>query len=103
MVPLPPSRYAGIPMAEIVTNEGRPIAYLRRRFLPPLDLSAPAAEHAVRDGDRLDVVAAQFLGDPELFWKLADANRSLNPFELIPPVRVPDRPPVRLRIPLLGG
>ena len=102
MAPLPPSRYAGLPIAELVTADDRRIAYLPRRFLPPLDLAAPAAEHQIRDGERLDVVAAQYLGDPELFWKLADANQALNPFDLIPVDR-PVGPPPRLRIPLLGG
>ena len=103
MAPLPPSRYAGLPTAELVTPDGRPVAYLLRRFLPPLDPAAPVAEHQVRDGDRLDVVAARYLGDPELFWKLADANRALNPFDLIPPTGAAGGPPARLRIPLVGG
>ena len=103
MAPLPPSRYAGLPTAEFVAPDGRRVAYLLRRFLPPLDPDAPAAEHSVRDGDRLDLVAARYLGDPELFWKLADANRALSPFDLVPPAGAADGPPARLRIPLVGG
>ena len=33
-------------------------------------------------GDRLDNIAARYLGDPELFWRLCDANVALRPTEL---------------------
>ena len=35
------------------------------------------------DGDRLDSLAARYLGDPELYWLLADANGVLRPDELL--------------------
>ena len=31
--------------------------------------------------DRLDVMAAQYLGDPELFWRICDANGAMRPEE----------------------
>ena len=34
-------------------------------------------------GDRLDNLAAKYFGDPELFWRLCDANGALRPDELI--------------------
>jgi hypothetical protein len=34
------------------------------------------------DGERLDQVAARFLGDPLLAWRLSDANGALDPAEL---------------------
>jgi hypothetical protein len=36
----------------------------------------------VADGERLDLIAARFLGDPEQFWRLCDANRTLRPEDL---------------------
>jgi hypothetical protein len=39
-------------------------------------------EHAVVAADRLDNLAARYLGDPEQFWRLCDANRALQPAEL---------------------
>jgi nucleoid-associated protein YgaU len=33
-------------------------------------------------GDRLDNLAARYLGDPEQFWKICDANNVLRPDEL---------------------
>jgi len=31
-------------------------------------------EHAVTEGERLDHIAAKYLGDPEQFWQLCDAT-----------------------------
>ena len=33
-------------------------------------------------GDRLDLVAARYLGDPTAAWQVADANGALDPDEL---------------------
>jgi hypothetical protein len=57
------------------------------------------AEHVVTDGDRLDNVTARYLGDPELFWRVADANLAMQPEELTGP----DRRGRRMRIPLPTG
>ena len=78
----PGSRYSGIETAKLFTAEGEEIVYLRRRFVPPPERFATLREHVVAQGDRLDNVAAQHLGDPELFWRLCDANRALRPDEL---------------------
>ena len=44
---------------------------------------AAVQEHAVAEGDRLDNVAARYLGDPELFGRICDANRALRPDALL--------------------
>ena len=38
--------------------------------------------HTVVQGDRLDNIAAQYLGDPEKFWLICDANVAMRPEEL---------------------
>ena len=78
----PNSRYLGIDTATLTTTEGRVVAYLRRRFVPPQESFALLQEYTVKQGDRLDNLAAKFLGDPELFWQLCDANGALRPEEL---------------------
>jgi nucleoid-associated protein YgaU len=48
----------------------------------PLDLP-PAADDAVhvwREGDSLEAVASTLLGDPALWWILADVNEITDPF-----------------------
>jgi len=78
----PSSRYSGIETAKLETAAGETIIYLRRRFVPQPERFALLREHIVTQGDRLDNVTAQHLGDPELFWRLCDANRALRPDEL---------------------
>ena len=34
------------------------------------------------EGERLDNLAAQYIGDSELFWRICDANRAMRPAEL---------------------
>jgi hypothetical protein len=76
------SRYRGIDTATLETAAGQTIVYLRRRFVPSPDQLALIREHTVKQGERLDNLAAQFLGDPELFWRLCDANAVMRPEEL---------------------
>jgi hypothetical protein len=96
--PFPPaSRYHSIPFATWVAPDGREIVHLRRRFLPrPTDL-ATVREHPVSAGDRLDLIAAEQLGDSGAWWQVADANGAIDPAPLTAePGRV-------LRIALPGG
>jgi hypothetical protein len=78
----PTSRYATVPKAQWTAPDGGVIVYLRRRFLPPPERFALLQEHAVVEGDRLDNLTARYLGDPEQFWRLCDANNAMFPTEL---------------------
>lgn len=91
------SRYSGIATAVYQPAGRQPIKYLLRRFVPPPEIFAQVQEHTVRDGDRLDNLAAFYLSDPEQFWRIADANRAMHPDELT------ERPGTRLRITLPQG
>lgn len=64
------------------TPEAQPIAYLRRRFLPPTSRFQAIGVYVVQQGDRLDNITANYLGDPEQFWRLCDANNALAPSDL---------------------
>ncbi len=88
---LPSSRYYDL-LRAIHVADGREQVYVRRRFLPPV--RTDGLEHTVNQGDRLDNIAARTLGDPELFWRICDANEVLRPDEL---TEVVGR---KLRIPL---
>ncbi len=78
----PTSRYARLETAELTDRDGRAIAYVRRRFLPQGRRMPLLAEVAVRPGDRLDILTARALGDPEHFWRVCDANDAMDPQEL---------------------
>jgi hypothetical protein len=78
----PTSRYAAIETATWTAPDGRTIVYLRRRLVPPPERFALLQEHLVMQGDRLDNLTAQYLGDPEQFWRVCDANAALRPAEL---------------------
>jgi nucleoid-associated protein YgaU len=69
------SRYAATPILAYDPGDGTPpVAYLGRRLLPqPADLNS-LGDHTVVAGDRLDNLAARYLGDPELWWRIADGT-----------------------------
>lgn len=81
--PFPPtSRYYGIGTETIQTVDGRTIIYLQRRFVPSPDDFALLQIHTVTQGERLDNITAEYLNDPEQFWRLCDANGVMRPEEL---------------------
>ena len=79
----PTSRYHDIETATLVVGGDVEIPYLRRRFLPSPDRFTTIQEHVVTQGDRLDNVTARYLGDPQQFWRVCDANNAMNPPELM--------------------
>jgi hypothetical protein len=76
------SRYHGIETATLQAADGTTIAYVKRRFLPQPNDLVQLQQHTVVEADRLDVIAAQYLGDPQLFWRICDANGAMRPEEL---------------------
>jgi hypothetical protein len=93
----PTSRYFDLEKVPYTLPDGREILYFRRRFLPQPDAEAIFAEHAVTEGERLDVITARYLGDPELFWQICDINNAMRPDELTEEIGR------RLRVALLPG
>jgi hypothetical protein len=82
--PFPPtSRYFKVATATYVDPQGNEHTYLTRRFLPPSSRFALLQEYSVQAGDRLDNLAAQFLGLADQFWKLCDANDAMIPEDLV--------------------
>ncbi len=79
------SRYYGSSTVSYTAPNGQTVTYLARRFVP--QPGAPnfstVATHTVRQGDRLDLLAAKYLGDPLIFWLLCDANGAIRPNQLV--------------------
>lgn len=77
------SRYAGQETAEWIGADGRTVLYVKRRFVPAPENFSTMQLHRVQENDRLDNIAARYYSDPELYWRLCDANGAMNPPELI--------------------
>jgi len=78
----PDSRYHGLDIAQWTRADGTPVPYVRRRFIPSPERFAILQEHRVAAGDRLDNLAAKYLGDPQQYWQLCDGNGAIRPNEL---------------------
>jgi len=79
------SRYYGSRTLTCVTPSGETITYLARRIVPQPGAPnfATVARHTVRQGDRLDLIAAKYLADPLVFWLICDANGAIEPHDLV--------------------
>ena len=84
------SRYTEIP---ITRDNGK--RYYVSSFYPTIPLSSNDI-YAITDfGDRLDILANQFYGDPSLYWVLAAANP-----DLVSPDSISVKGGIQLRIPV---
>jgi hypothetical protein len=79
------SRYYGFSTLTYTTPGGQQITYLARRIVPQPGSPnfATIATHTVHQGDRLDLIAAKYLGDPLIFWLICDANGAIEPETLV--------------------
>ena len=79
------SRYYNQSTLSYTDAAGRVITYLAPRFVPQPGTAnyATAALHSARSGDRLDLLAAKYFGDPLMYWLICDANGAIRPDALI--------------------
>jgi hypothetical protein len=79
------SRYYGTSILQYTAPNGQSIPYLARRIVPQPGSPnyATIAQYSVRQGDRLDLIAATYLGDPLVFWIICDANGAIRPHDLV--------------------
>ncbi|MEU0897296.1 hypothetical protein [Streptomyces massasporeus] len=92
------SRYHDAEIGVHRQADGTEVRYTKRRLLPPLDGTAQdAVPHAVGAGERPDLLAQRYFGDPGQWWQIADANPVLDPRELT------DEAGSVIGIPLAGG
>jgi len=66
------SRYLKLTTYTVTLPDGR-VVTATRLWQSPVSL-ALVGYHTRAQGDRLDLLAARYLQDPTLFWKLCDAN-----------------------------
>lgn len=76
------SRYYGAQIVQYLLPGGTSVMYLARRIIPPATIYTSLRSYVIVDGDRLDNLAAKFLGDPMLYWMICDANGASDPDQL---------------------
>jgi hypothetical protein len=91
------SRYHGLPTAQTTLPDGRTVVFVTRRFLPPPEHFALLRALTVREGERLDLLAARHVGLATQWWRMADANGAMLPEALV------HAPGEKLRITLPEG
>jgi hypothetical protein len=74
------SRYEHVGELELTDDKGRLVRCKRTRFVPD---TPGRLSHLVADHDRVDLLADRYLGDPERYWRICDANRVLWPPDLL--------------------
>lgn len=78
----PASRYFGLETAQVKTESGETVSFVRRRFLPSPDRFQTIHVHTVVQGERPDNLTHKYLNDPEQFWRISDANAVVHPNQL---------------------
>lgn len=68
------SRYSGAPLYQAKLPNGATATAL---VIPGPRSPVPLGYHPRAVGDRLDLLAAQYLNDPTGFWRLCDANNAM--------------------------
>jgi hypothetical protein len=79
------SRYYGFSVQQYTAPNGQTIPYLARRIVPQPGAPnfATINQYTVHQGDRLDLIAAKYLGDPLMAWLICDANGAMRPYDLV--------------------
>jgi nucleoid-associated protein YgaU len=79
------SRYCGFGVRQYTAPDGQVTAYLARRIVPQPGAPnfATINQYTVHQNDRLDLIAAKYLGDPLMFWLICDANGAIAPHDLV--------------------
>jgi hypothetical protein len=79
------SRYYAFGVLQYTAPNGQVIAYLARRIIsqPGAPNYATINTYTVKQGDRIDLIAAQYLSDPLMSWLICDANGAMRPYDLV--------------------
>jgi nucleoid-associated protein YgaU len=79
------SRYYAYAVQQYVAPDGEIFPYLARRIVPQPGAPnyATINTYTVQQGDRLDQIAAKYLGDPLMAWLICDANGAMKPHDLV--------------------
>jgi hypothetical protein len=70
----PKSRYVKTPTYVVTDHRGRPVTVVA---VPPHVAQPIAGVHVLREGQRPDHLAQQYLADATGFWRIAEANDAM--------------------------
>lgn len=77
------SRYAGLVPRSRTAADGRVETFLPRRIVPAPGRFKAFGNRLLTGSERIDDIAAGAYGDPELFWRIADALPLEDPADLL--------------------
>jgi hypothetical protein len=67
----PKSRYANLPTYSVIDARGRTVPVVPT---PPRPNQGTLGYHVLRQGERLDHLAARYLSDPAGYWRICELN-----------------------------
>jgi nucleoid-associated protein YgaU len=79
----PDSRFARLPVLEVVTPDGKPRRVIALRLVVP-PVSSTTTQHLVIQGEAIDLLARRFYGDEKIWWRILDANPVVYPLDIKP-------------------
>jgi len=80
------SRYHAMALREHTLPDGTTVTFVGRRIIPAMSRYRALDRHRTIDNERIDALAASFFGDPELYWRICDANGDAEPAGATKPV-----------------
>lgn len=73
------SRYAGVEFYVVIDHRGRAVEVVA---VAPRSESSLLGIHVLKQGERLDHLAAKYLSDPAGYWRIAERNDAMLPDSL---------------------
>ena len=75
----PNSRYYSLIIRERTNADGVTEAFVARRIIPAMARYRALDRHRTDGDERIENLSADYLGDPELYWRICDANGDEDP------------------------
>jgi hypothetical protein len=75
----PKSRYVNMPQYSVTDHRGRTVMVVQT---PPDPNEGLLGIHVLREGQRLDHLAFEYLNDPAGYWRIAERNEAMLPEQL---------------------
>lgn len=75
----PNSRYRWMPMRIVESSDGTRTEFVGRRIIPARSRYRALTHYRTAGDERIDTIAAEVFNDPELYWRICDANGDADP------------------------